>query len=523
MKKVFSALLALSYFAIFSCSKNGNLSMGSARFYDPQSGVYYSLFVRSFADSNGDGIGDFNGIVSKLDYLEDLGITGIWLLPIFASHSYHGYDVDDYYKTNSDYGSIKDFERLCDECKRRSISVILDMPFNHSSLTNQWFIDSINPQSPKRSWYRWASANDPNIDLKGQVWGHKVWNELNGSYYSGLYSQGMPDFNHDNPELKAEFKKILAFWLSKGASGFRFDAANHLYDAVKIPATIHDGQERAIDFWTEITDYVLSVRPNAYMVGEVWDSDGVRANYAKAFQSTFHFDLGPKIIDSVKNSEGANNSNVLSVYNFYMLAREKNPNYIDAPFLSNHDQNRPAIQFENDPDSIKLAASIYLFLPGIPFVYYGEELGMNGSKPDEQIRTPFIWSSQNLECQTRWIESKYNLRTVPADKQQTDRNSILNYYKSAINFRVQNQRLFKGVFHPERTGNPDVISWIILGKGREKIWCFFNVSNNEQVFDRPDTSKGCRILFCQKNGAALTKDSLRLPPKCAMIFGHINP
>ena len=518
MKKVLLTVLALSAIIFSSCGKKTS-GQGISRKFDPRSGVYYTLFVRSFADSNGDGIGDFNGIVTKLDYLENLGITGIMLLPVYKSHSYHGYDVDDYYEVNPEYGSLEDFARLCDECRRRSIAVILDIPLNNSSKRNKWFIDSIDPKSPKRSWYRWTSANDPEIGLKGFAYGHRVWNEMGGDYYSGLFSEELPDFNHDNHEVREEFKKVLEFWLLMGASGFCFDSANHLYDAVKIPFSVRDGQERAIQFWSEMTSFVLSKCPGAYIVGEVWDTDNVRAEYMRGLPSTFHFDLGPKIISTIKTADSSNNAIGISEMNSNRMASEKNPDFIDAPFLTNHDQNRPAQQFKNDPDLIKLAASMYLFVPGIPFVYYGEELGMNGNKPDEQIHSPFVWSRFFSSCQTKWMESVYNEKTVPADRQDVDSNSILNYYRRAISFRVQNKSAFKGALFPEKTQNQAIVSWIIVGKGPERIWCFFNVSQEEQVIERPDKALDANILFSQKNGASLTKDTLRIPSKSAVVFG----
>lgn len=525
MKRVSLVLFALSCIFFSSCQKDydSNSKINGSRVFKPRGGVYYSLFVRSFADSDGDGIGDFNGIVLKLDYLEALGVSGLHLLPIYASHSYHGYDVDDYYKPNSQYGTIEDFERLCDECKRRSISVILDLPLNHSSIHNQWFLDSTDPDSPKHSWYRWASADDSEISLKGFAYGHKVWNQRNGSYYSGLFSPEMPDFNHDNPQVREEFKKILEFWLLRGASGFCFDSASHLYDAVKIPHGVKDGQERDIAFWSEMTSLVLRELPEAYLIGEVWDTDIVRADYMRAFHSAFHFDFGPKIINAVRSGDSSNNSLGISEFNSARLCADKNPDFIDAPFLTNHEQKRAAMNFDNDPDSIKLAASMYLFAPGIPFVYYGEELGMNGDKPDEQIHSPFVWSKFNASFQTRWMESKYNERTVPADKQDVDRNSILNYYRRAINFRVQYQDAFDGDFFPEKTSSQSIISWVIVRPGAGRIWCYFNLSAEEQVINRPDKAMDSSILFSQKNGASLTLDTLRIPPRSAVVFGVIKP
>lgn len=499
--------------------------MQSARPLNPKSGVYYSLFVRSFADSDGDGIGDLRGILSKLDYIESLGVTGIWLLPIFASHSYHGYDVDDYYSVNPEYGSVQEFERLCAECSKRGIAVILDMPLNHSSVHNTWFIESTDPKSPRRAWYRWTDGRDPEINLKSVAWNHKVWNELGGSYYSGLYYHGMPDFNHDNLEVRDEFKKILKFWLDKGASGFRFDAANHLYDAQKLPSSVRDGQERAVAFWKEMSDYVLSQNPAAFMVGEVWDTAGVRADYMRGLPSTFHFDLGTKIISAVKNKDASNNALAKGLANDYEAAAAKNPAFVDAPFLTNHDQNRFALQFKNDADSIKLAASMYLFLPGVPFVYYGEELGMNGAKPDEQIRTPFIWSDGGKSgggdtAQTKWIESKYNAKTIPADIQDKDKNSILNFYRQAIKFRTQNAAAFLGSFSPFDSKNPALAAWTIQDADGRLLYCYFNLSDSEQKAGLGPDDAGLKLLFCGKKGCKAKKDGLAIPARSCAIFSE---
>ena len=208
-------------------------------------GVYYSLFVRAFADGNGDGIGDFKGLAKKLDYLndgddtttDDLGVTGLWLLPIFESPSYHGYDVDDYYSINPEYGTMNDFETFMIECKKRGISVILDITFNHSSVYNEWFKASKNPESPYRSWYRWISDEDtdqPSLgytgpySLKQKALGGAVWNidlrnrglDSHGKemfyYYAGVFGSQMPDYNLDEKAVPKEFKKDMKLWLDKG-------------------------------------------------------------------------------------------------------------------------------------------------------------------------------------------------------------------------------------------------------------------------------------------------------------------
>lgn len=474
MKKVFFGTLALALFAFLSCSKYARIGLNGSRNFEPKSGVYYSIFVRSFSDSNGDGIGDFDGILAKLDYIEELGVTGICLLPIFEARSYHGFDVVDYFQPSPDYGTMDEFERLCDECRRRSIAVLLDMPLNNFSAYNLMNLDTYDAGSPDEA----------------------------------------PAFDCGNPKLKAEFRKVLAFWLSRGASGFRFLKADGL--------AAHDGQERAAAFWAEMTDYVLSVKPSAFVVGEIDDSDAVRADYAEAFPSILHYDLGEKIIEAITTGDASNKAFAVAVMNAYKGISRENKKFVDAPFLTGYSQDRTAVQFNNDPDSIKLAASLYLFLPGIPFVFYGEELGMNGYESDEQILAPFLWSKISGDFQTSWVDSKYNIKTLPVDVQNVDRNSILNYYKSAIEFRVKNQKAFVGAFVSERTKNPSIISWIIVSRGRERIWCFFNISQDEQSFKRPDTNLDGKILFCQKNGAAMTNDEIKLPPKSMMVFGHMN-
>ena len=457
MKKILFIVSLLTLFASCSNRTDNKIYDGGQKVKSCREGVYYSLFVRSFADSNGDGIGDFNGIIEKLDYLNDgsnlpvdfnapqkssLGITGIWLLPVFKTTSYHGYDVVDYYEVNPDYGTMEDFENLVKKCNERGISVILDMPFNHSSDKNKWFIESCDSKSPKHDWYNWYTAKGKNDSvLKAKYWDHPVWNknplafseEDRNNYYSGLYWSGMPDFNVSNAELRKEFKSILKFWLDKGVSGFRFDAAMHLYNSAKFENPDSNSLEKTVSFWQEMCSFVKSEKPDAMMVGEVWDSNGIRSEYIKAIGSVFHFDMGTKIISIIQNKKSGTNSLASSLISNYEEYKEKNPDYIDCPFLTNHDQNRFALQLKNNPDAIKLAASMYMFSEGIPFIYYGEEIAMNGAKPDEQIRTPFIWSAEkNNKNQTSWITSKYNKNTIPQDEQNKDKNSILNFYKQII-------------------------------------------------------------------------------------------
>ncbi len=485
----------------------------------PDQGVYYCIFIRSFADSNGDGIGDFDGIINKLDYLNDgndlttndLGITGIWLMPIYPSQSYHGYDIDDYYNVNPDYGSLKDFKNLVTECKKRGISVILDLPCNHSSVYTDWFKSSRDPDSTYRNWYIWISGDDARYNIKQKIWGHNLWNLNNGCYYSGLFQSGMPDFNLDEPAVREEFKKIAHFWLNEGVSGFRFDAAMHIYNKVKIPAG-ENSVQKGIQWWKEYTDYIRSIKSDAYNVGEVWSSTSDRAAYMAGLQSDFHFDMGTKIIDYIKTGENGKNNYANYLYTEYKKYAQINPDYIDAPFLSNHDQNRIAGLLKGDTDKLKLAASLYILAEGVPFIYYGEEIGMMGAKPDEQIRTPMIWNKKGKDhFQTSWIESKYNKKTISVALQQKDKNSLLVYYKRLIRLKTKYPSLYKGRFTPFDTGNPYIASWIMQYKD-EKSLITVNLSELHVSIQIPQEYRMSVVFASDKSITLSSTGLLSIPP-----------
>lgn len=449
----------------------------------PAQGVYYEIFVRSFADSNKDNVGDFRGLTAKLDYLNDgndltttdLGITGIWLMPVFASKSNHGYDVDDYYAINPKYGTMEDFQTFLTEARRRGISVILDMTCNHSSVYNNWFVESKNPTSPYRSWYRWVNEGDSRYNLSQKIWGHNVWNKVGDAYYSGLFVPSMPDFNLSEPAVREEFKKIAKFWMDKGVTGFRYDAAGHVYNSAKI-AQGEDGQSEAIAWWKEMIGYVRSLNPDAYTVGEVWEQTGTRAEFMKGLGSTFHFDLGPKIVDAIREGDGGRNNIANSLYGDYKTYAAANPDYIDAPFLTNHDQNRISGQLKGDPAQLKLSASLYMLAEGVPFIYYGEEIGQMGAKPDDQIRTPMIWNLPGKDkYQTGWIESVYNKKTIPVALQAKDPESTLQFYKRLIRIKTAHSALYEGRMKPLATDQSAIVSWM-MESATEKAFVMNNLS-----------------------------------------------
>lgn len=528
----------------------------------PSEGVFYSMFVRSFADSNGDGIGDFNGITKRLDYLNDgndlttndLGITGIWMLPIFPSQSYHGYDVDDYYNVNPEYGTMADFEKMVKECNKRGIAVILDMTFNHSSTYVDYFVKSKDKNSEYRNWYRWISDKDAQenggaYNLNQKIWGHKVWTidlgsrevDENGKdnfyYYAGLFTPQMPDYNLDEQAVREEFKKICKFWLDKGVSGFRFDAAGHAYNSAEVkPGT--ETMSKSVGFWKEINDYIFSVKPDAYTVAEVWEPTAVRAKFYGGMPSNFHFDLGTLITSIINNQELNDRKNTpddpdVSTYNGFARSLESeyamyaanNKNYIDAPFLSNHDQPRSSAGLRNKPEKMKLAANMYILAEGVPFVYYGEEIAMKSGADDPSKRTPLVWKPEGKDKMTpTWIENPnyaksnlYNKKTVPISEQEKDSESLLTHYKRVIRVKTAHPALFKGRLKAVST-NSAVIESYTMECEEEKAFVAHNVSSTRVVTVKIPEGCDMPLVFASNAGVKIEDGNLTIPPMTSIVL-----
>ncbi|NLY19137.1 MAG: alpha-amylase [Clostridiaceae bacterium] len=486
-------------------------------------GVYYEIFVRAFADSDGDGIGDLNGLISKLDYLydnnpkttSDLGVTGIWLMPVNETVSYHGYDITDYYKINPEYGTMEDFERFIEEAHKRGISVIMDLVLNHTSDRHEWFINSVDPNSPYRDWYLWVDEDTDKYNIKANVWGHPVWNKVNDSYYYGLFWSGMPDLNYNNPDVRQEAKNIAGFWLDKGVDGFRLDAVPYLFDTTEVPFG-ESGLKKTVAWWSEFKEYCHKKKPGCIIIGEVLnDNPGTRASYLPSLDSTFHIGLGAQIANAVKTGVSKNNFLVNYISNNYAKYREANPDYVDSPMLTNHDQNRIMGLVGGKHELMKVAASIYLTLEGIPFIYYGEEIGMFGAKPDEDIRLPFVWG-ENDPAQTSWRESKYKDAVIPVSEQEKDKDSLLTHYKRIIRVRNENEALYAGKFRGIDSDNDSVLAYMMESENQSAI-VLHNLSRESQGVEVD--IKEYTLKFCQtKDGFEVNDGTINIPPLSTVIF-----
>src|SRR6056297_2523294 len=438
--------------------------------------VFYEIFVRSFYDSDGDGIGDFQGIIEKLDYLndgnpttnDDLGITGIWLMPMMESPTYHGYDVTDYYATEPDYGTLADFQELLDEAHERGIKVIIDFVMNHCSDQHPWFTQSANNQNNYRDWFIWSDT-DPGFN---GPWGQEVWHYKNGSYYYGLFWSGMPDLNYSHEPVKTEMFNAAEYWLNKGVDGFRLDAIKYLDEDGEVLENTPETFQILEDF------HVLykNINPDAFTVGEVWSNTSSILPYVQndRLDVCFEFDLAGSIINGVQGNDAS------GIENQVQTIQAGYPKLQYATFLTNHDIDRIFSQLGSNTANMKLAASIYLTLPGVPFIYYGEEIGMTGTGAHENIRRPMQWTDgvyAGFSTNTPWQSVGNNYTTNNVADMQDDANSLLNHYKEMIHIRNNNSPLQRGYLLSVENSNSSILSFARI-HNKEAVVVVSNMSES---------------------------------------------
>lgn len=419
--------------------------------------VCYEIFVRSFYDSDGDGIGDLNGLIAKLDYINDgnpsggadLGASCIWLMPVAEAGSYHGYDVIDYYTVEQDYGTNEDFKRLVMEAGARGIRVIVDLVLNHTSSAHPWFRDALNnPASPYRDWYIWSPV-DPGY--RGP-WGQQVWHRspARSEYYYGVFVAEMPDLNYRNPAVVAEAERIAAFWLNEmGVDGFRLDAIKHMVEN----GVEQEGTRETHAWMREFEAAIERARPGAFTIGEVYGGrpGTLDAYYPDQSDAYFEFGVAEAILRSANS--GAPGPYLAAVSE----AMTRLPFQRWAPFLTNHDQERAMTTLGGDTGKARAAAVALLTLPGMPFVYYGEEIGMAGAKPDERIRTPMQWNAEagaGFSVGAPWQAPQSNYAAVNVAAQALDPDSLLNLYRTLIRLHTTRPALAQGDFTVLDAGGP---------------------------------------------------------------------
>jgi alpha-glucosidase len=495
-------------------------------------GVVYQIYPRSFQDSNGDGIGDLQGIIDRLDYLNDgteksLGIDAIWLSPIYPSPMYDfGYDISDYESIDSTFGDLKIFQKLLKEAHKRKIKIIMDLVVNHTSHLHPWFLDSrSSKKSGKRDWYIWkdpVDGKEPNNFLA--TFGGKAWtfDEKTGQYYYHSFLTEQPDLNWRNPEVKEAIFKMIQFWLDMGVDGFRLDVVNLYYK---------DAQ------WRDNPSRIFKgIRPFDRMV-HIYDRDQPEMHELLRDLRTLvdkkkdRMTVGEVMMDppgkvSIPASYYGNNDELHMAFNFAFLysfwgasnfkkvvdeweaalGEDNWPNYT----LSNHDFRRHITRYHSrklDMERGKLTALMLLTLRGTPFLYYGEEVGMEServAKKDLQDplgitywpfhpgrdseRKPMCWdASKNGGFSTGqpWLPlySEYKSRNV--EKMSKDPGSLWSFYRDIIHFRKKSKALKDGSI---TTGidSSEKVFYFTRSKGKEKYHIIMNFANEDTPFTFPE-------------------------------------
>lgn len=501
--------------------------------------VFYEVFVRSFADSRegplaNDGVGDFRGMIDRLDYLSDndpaagsdLGIDAVWLMPIAQSPSYHGYDVTDYTRVDDEYGTNADFRALTEACHEHGIRVIVDLVLNHTARGHPWFVESASSRdNPKRDWYVW-SENDPGYP---GPWGQRVWHATShdgeGDHYYGCFYRGMPDLNLNNPEVTAELYEVARFWIEEmGVDGFRLDAIKHLIE----DGRTQENTQATIDWLEGFNAYCKSLNPDFFTVGEVWSTTDQVARYIPgAVDTAFEFDLAQHILGALNTGDATELAERVA------LVAEAYDTPV-ATFLTNHDQPRVMSQLTGD-DSTKLAkakaaAYVLLTLPGVPFIYYGEELGHTGAKPDPNIRTPMQWDAtgEAFSNAEPWRAAQPNAATINAAAQRGQPRSLLYHYQHLIALRQQHESLRNGDVTVLRTSDPRVLAYT-RRTDEEAVLCVVNTSGDPVeklgiAFDRPLTSYCHGLRDINKNRSAPSTMFWMVSPEGEHLFiQHLGP
>ncbi|MDF2158099.1 alpha-amylase family glycosyl hydrolase [Algoriphagus sp. CAU 1675] len=514
MKKTILSTSLLAVFAISSCKTNESPELKN---YWPKAGVTYEIFVQSFYDSDGDGIGDFNGVTQNLDYIKELGANAIWLMPIMPSPTYHKYDVTDYKAVHPDYGTMEDFKTLLKEAHQRDIKIVIDMIINHTSNQHPWFLASKEGRdNPYRDYYVWAQKDTIADYLNKKVVtldsdNIQQWHDpgMGEDYYYGFFWGGMPDLNFDNPKVREEIYEIGRFWLEEvGVDGFRLDAAKHIFP-----------DDRPLDnhaFWKEFRAEMEKIKPDVYLVGEVYDKKEIVAPYLPGLPALFNFDFHYTLLDAFKTEDGMLLAKKQKeIIDFYEGITS---DFIDATISSNHDQPRLLNELGSDPQKQKQAIAIMMTMPGAPYIYYGEEIGMKGLKPDEYIREPFLWDvKEKDQGRATWIEPRYSTdkEVVPLAIQKKDPKSFFNHYKTLIHLRSMYPALALGSLELPDSQFPEPVMAYFRTFRNQEIFVVHNMGSEEVEIQIPEGFD--KVIFGLGDGVNVS-GKLSLKPNSSRVY-----
>ncbi|WP_286230950.1 glycoside hydrolase family 13 protein [Neobacillus mesonae] len=508
--------------------------------------VAYQIYPRSFMDSNGDGIGDINGIISKLDYLKDLGIDVIWVSPMYQSpNDDNGYDISDYQEIMAEFGTMSDFDQLLDETHKRGMKLILDLVINHTSDEHSWFIESRSSKdSPKRDWYIWRDGKkgkEPNN--WESIFSSSAWeyDEQTDQYFMHIFSKKQPDLNWENKAVRSELYKMINWWLDKGIDGFRVDAISHIkkeaglkdmpnpkglkyvpaYDKMMNVEGIHTFLEELKEETFSKYDIMTVGEANGVTVEDTRDLELWVGEDEGKFNMVFQFEhLSLWDAEKKKELDIVELKNVLSRWQKALEGKGWN-----ALFIENHDKARVVSTWGNDKEywreSATAFAAMYFLMQGTPFIYQGQEIGMTNVQfasideyddvsaknmyrlkreegvPQQDImeilwasgrdnsRTPMQWSNEangGFSTGTPWLKVNPNYKEINVERQQKDADSILNFYKKMIRLKKANEVFNYGTYDLLLKDDPQIFAYTRTLKD-EKVMVIANLSLSDAVIE----------------------------------------
>jgi len=506
----------------------GGQRIGSSRTPDVSSdwykdAVFYEVYVRGFYDSNGDGVGDFRGLTAKLDYLEWLGIDCIWLLPFYESPLRDGgYDISDYYAVLPEHGTLSDFKEFLAAAHAKEIRVIADLVINHTSDKHPWFQEARSSHdSPKRNWYVWNDTDQKYLeariiftDTERSNW---TWDEETGSYYWHRFFSHQPDLNYDNPEVQQAMLDVVSFWLNLGIDGFRVDAAPYLFQR---EGTNCENLPETHAFLRKLRQFVDERYPNSLLLAEAnqWPEDVVQFFAdSNEFHMAYHFPIMPRLFMALRQEDRRPILEIL----------ERTPTIPETcqwgMFLRNHDEltlemvtdeerdylykeyakdqrmrlnagirRRLAPLMENGRRRIELLHALLFSLPGSPFLYYGDEIGMGDNiylGDRDGVRTPMQWTSDRNAGFSQAdvarlyfpviMDPVYGYQAVNVEAQQRYNTSLLNWVREMIHLRKRHKVFGRGALTFVKPENRKVFAFV-RSYLDETVLCVFNLSQFAQ-------------------------------------------
>jgi oligo-1,6-glucosidase len=530
-------LLAIFVIVILFSSKNYSQNNSLHQKWWKEA-VVYQIYPRSFKDSDGDGIGDLKGIISKLDYIKSLGVDVIWLNPIYSSpNDDNGYDISDYRNIMKEFGTMQDFEALLTGLHQRGIKLVMDLVVNHSSDEHEWFKQSRSSRTnPYRNYYHWWNAEKgmPPFRYSQFDVNHSAWkyDSLTNAYYLHFFSVKQPDLNWENPKLRQEVYNIMKFWVAKGIDGFRMDAFQFASKDTTFPAFPNGYEKNFIQYHAMVVpihDYLKEMNKEVYSKYDIMSvAEGAGRNFQDAHD----------LVD-----EDRNELNIAYAFDAINLATPKGYSLIELKkvfskwdssfaekgwlsiFLANHDNARLVTRFGNDSKefrkiSSKMLTTFLLTMRGTPYYYNGDELGMTNiyfNKIEDyrdvqtlneyayqkkiggnlrayiesikffsrdNSRTPFQWNaSANAGFSTGkpWLAVNPNYTTLNVAAEEKDKNSCLNYFRKAVQLRKNNKILVYGKYTLLDANNPNVYLYTRELDGK-KLLIVLNFSKKKASF-----------------------------------------